>query len=521
MNSYIKPPALSTSFSESGKRAKKRFDNILNTKVKKTGVIAFVIIVMLMGIIGTLVACKNSSKDISNLRGEYFDFAIKHRLDYVPVFEEGKPSINSSDYLLHAFAVNLDNWGADKGIMTRKYVEDTIKQYFKVNNIVHNSFPKAWNFDGEKYSAVPSSISEEPIYILRDYKTYMQDGRKIYDITMDECANKSPQFYEDLQRARENIVSGDLSTLSVVGTEKFKFYIENERPIFIYHSILEKTRAGIMNQIPTEALYKYKGTLVGNNSKVSAIVNLLDFTDIPIHSISLQTNNKPYGITINYKVDSRAGYRFFDYSSFNKNAAVMFALIPNAEEIDFRVYDNYSSADNPETSFASAYYSRQNLSERFGMEYFTKETVKDATTNIDTFETYISNVSVVKDQEDFYNEDQKQRIEKSKQIYSVIGDDCEITINSGMQVFITVSKEIAASKKLSELLEPRNIKLGEYIDKKIEFLTYNIRNFKTNQSTDFLFVFDGEKLIAYEELKTMYKDREIMDVLRMFKDKGV
>ncbi len=68
MSKYINPPALSTSFSESGKRAKKRFENILNTKAKKTGVIAFIIAVCTILVVGALVAC-NSSSNIGIIEG--------------------------------------------------------------------------------------------------------------------------------------------------------------------------------------------------------------------------------------------------------------------------------------------------------------------------------------------------------------------------------------------------------------------------------------------------------------------
>ena len=61
MRGYIKPPTLSTSFSESGKSAKKRFENILNTKAKKTGVAAFVIVICIVLSVGTLVACNSGS----------------------------------------------------------------------------------------------------------------------------------------------------------------------------------------------------------------------------------------------------------------------------------------------------------------------------------------------------------------------------------------------------------------------------------------------------------------------------
>jgi hypothetical protein len=60
MSKHIKSPALSTSFSESGKNAKKRFDNISDIKKRKTGVLAFGLILILIGIIGTLAACNNA-----------------------------------------------------------------------------------------------------------------------------------------------------------------------------------------------------------------------------------------------------------------------------------------------------------------------------------------------------------------------------------------------------------------------------------------------------------------------------
>ena len=46
MSCYIKAPLLSTSFSENGKSAKRRFENILNTKAKKAGVFAFILLLV-------------------------------------------------------------------------------------------------------------------------------------------------------------------------------------------------------------------------------------------------------------------------------------------------------------------------------------------------------------------------------------------------------------------------------------------------------------------------------------------
>ena len=61
MSNFIKPPMLSTSFSETGQRAKNRFDNIFNTKSKKRGLLALVLVVCVIITVGTLVACDNKS----------------------------------------------------------------------------------------------------------------------------------------------------------------------------------------------------------------------------------------------------------------------------------------------------------------------------------------------------------------------------------------------------------------------------------------------------------------------------
>lgn len=64
MSNFIKLPALSTNFPESGKCTKKRFENILNSKAKKTGVLAFIIVICIVLSAGTLIACNSSSVGI-------------------------------------------------------------------------------------------------------------------------------------------------------------------------------------------------------------------------------------------------------------------------------------------------------------------------------------------------------------------------------------------------------------------------------------------------------------------------
>lgn len=126
-------------------------------------------------------------QELSALRQYYFDFARQYRLDYVPFFEEGNPPADSTEYLFFAFAINLDNWGGEKGTMSRSYVDETALAYFGVTGLNHTSLWKGWDFDGETYTAYPGGVKDLPVYVLREYTAYEQDGFQYYKITLDLC----------------------------------------------------------------------------------------------------------------------------------------------------------------------------------------------------------------------------------------------------------------------------------------------------------------------------------------------
>ncbi|WP_286726652.1 hypothetical protein [Pelotomaculum sp. PtaB.Bin117] len=66
-----------------------------------------------------------------------------------------------------------------------------------------------------------------------------------------------------------------------------------------------------------------------------------------------------------------------------------------------------------------------------------------------------------------------------------------------MQFFITINNSIAANPQLKELIEQGDLKAEQYTGKKIEFLIYQINNFKTDNYTFYCFAFDDDKMIAY------------------------
>lgn len=168
-----------------------------------------------------------------------FDFAMKYRFDYVPYFAEGNAPQSSSEYLFYAFAVNLENWGGEKGIMSKKYVEEIIDKHFEVESVVHKSLRKGWDFDGVKYIAIPSSIKEKPFYVLKNLKVSTKNNKTVYEAVVDECilANRSLAGEEDIAKIRAEIKEGDFSSLvSLKGEETFTYYLNDKgEPVFIAH----------------------------------------------------------------------------------------------------------------------------------------------------------------------------------------------------------------------------------------------------------------------------------------------
>ena len=174
------------------------------------------------------------------LRNEYFEFAIENRLDYVPLFEEGEAPAQSEEYLYYAFIINLDNWGDDKGIMTKDYVEQVIQTHFEVDSVTHGPLERGWDYDGEEYIAHPMGVNEEPIYVLQTYDTYTKDQRTIFEITMDQCSFGGViPAPEDMHNIKKSIASGDLSALTTLQTERFKYYIDpaTHAVVFLSHTL--------------------------------------------------------------------------------------------------------------------------------------------------------------------------------------------------------------------------------------------------------------------------------------------
>jgi hypothetical protein len=172
-----------------------------------------------------------------------FDFAIKYRFDYIPFFSDGNVPQSSTEYLSYAFAVNLDNWGDNKGTMSKAYVENVIKKHFEVETIVHEDLIGEWNLDEKNYTAVPMGINGKPIYVLTDLKTNTKNGKTVYEATVISCglADGSDASEEDMARIKAEITSGNYSSLSLFQRETFAYYLNgNGEPVFTSHIMTDR-----------------------------------------------------------------------------------------------------------------------------------------------------------------------------------------------------------------------------------------------------------------------------------------
>jgi len=185
----------------------------------------------------------SSEPRMEDLRRFYFDFARQYRLDYIPYFQRGQAPTDSAEYLYFAFAVNLENWGEEKGRMSKEYVEETAFSYFNVSGLFHHSQRKSWDYDGAVYTAWPEGIKSLPICSLAGFRTWDENGTQLCEITLDFC-NPSSEMDEGEEdgEMRERLSGGDLSGLTVTSRETFVYvrsHLNFDRPLFLSHSIAE------------------------------------------------------------------------------------------------------------------------------------------------------------------------------------------------------------------------------------------------------------------------------------------
>lgn len=164
--------------------------------------------------------------DLAQLQGWFFDFARNYRLDYMPQFTETDgPPTDSGEYLYWAFAINLDNWGDEKGKMSREYVDETVWQYFHVTPILHRTHHKQWNYDEstEVYTAWPEGLRSLPYYLLNSVEI---DGNTY---TIHATCYSCPYYMEpgpEDDRLRQTLLEGNNTELTPISEVTISFHLD-------------------------------------------------------------------------------------------------------------------------------------------------------------------------------------------------------------------------------------------------------------------------------------------------------
>ncbi|MBQ2695996.1 MAG: DUF4825 domain-containing protein [Clostridia bacterium] len=131
-----------------------------------------------------------------------------------------------------------------------------------------------------------------------------------------------------------------------------------------------------------DALLGYKGTLIGDDSNISSLVQKLTPNGTVFEGLSLEKDQKPYGMLIRYVLDSSETYvtdGVLDEKTFYQNALVIFSLVPDVEWISMEVRTG-------DTIFEVKY-------ERKAAEaQFAERKLSEFTADVKTFEQFTEDV---------------------------------------------------------------------------------------------------------------------------------
>lgn len=170
-------------------------------------------------------------------RAEWFDFADRWRLDYLPVFSRGAAPASTSEYLMWVFARNMDAFKA-QGYMTKSDVETEIRAHFEVENLTHEGLTRTWDYDGETYTAVPGGVKDRPLARLDSVIRVNLGEEPQYCVQY--CLMGNGNLLDDVEwsRCRDEIVSGEAPDLSALREFTLVFTMQDGEPVFLSHTEL-------------------------------------------------------------------------------------------------------------------------------------------------------------------------------------------------------------------------------------------------------------------------------------------
>ncbi len=220
-------------------------------------------------------------------------------------------------------------------------------------------------------------------------------------------------------------------------------------------------------------LFELKDTYIGDASKVRAIIDLANNTEYKVENIELKTDVTPFRITVNFAVDNRANYRYIDKNGLNRISGLIFALVPNADEISYYFYDDFADRGNPENAFSGSYYTKENLCERISSDKITTDYIEKSTDTIKMLEEYYKTIMAT--------EVAVPNREYTNKVYEFIGDDYEILVNSSIGAEIELDEYNSVDFEIISEHLPLDIEKYQGAGITANLTLFDVRNFKTGE----------------------------------------
>ena len=450
MKKCNKPPHSRFDFSESEKRAVRLFNRIFNTRVKKAWVAVFTLTLVVICIGGASIAVRGETRLYKN---SVLGFSLK-----LPQSWDGRLATEDDSECVTFYHKLTREKYSGKGMI------------FYIERLSGRLTDEQVNESGGRTAALYANGYTYVFGMPTDLQYAPEDKATAGE-------------YKRMCRELEQIC------LSIRGV-----------------NITGETMSGRIS-----GLYRLKNTYAGDNSSVSAIISHIRFAELPDFTTELKTGSRPYKITVNYSVDSRASYRPSDRRNLDKTAAVMFALIPNCGIIELRIFDSKGDVTLPDGAIFKARYERGKIQEIEGMAYFTPENIKSADDSLDTFTEYFNRAAYLAP----YSSPDVENARISA-IYSVIGPEREVDLKSAASFSVTITKQLADKREVQAMAVSRSIKPEDYIGRQIDFISYDLNNSKSNQGESGIFVFDGGNLLTYQLMKEPFTAKSVLDAAEVY-----
>ncbi len=200
---------------------------------------------------------------------------------------------------------------------------------------------------------------------------------KKYDFTIEEISVYKDEQLIEFQSVEPSFMNGELYLQAPPDKGEYIYAVTlnfKDRGTVTYGFIVRVD----MITYNLDEIAKYKTLYVGDNSKVSAIVDHLPVPDnyFKQQYISMGTDNRPYKLNVFYEGKKGASHigewpitspNTATYSNLQKNALVLFSMIDNVDEITFLFRDSQSEGTLDESKYDTAFtFSRDSIQEKYG-----------------------------------------------------------------------------------------------------------------------------------------------------------